>query len=292
MSARSYLYVPGDRADRLEKAAGRGADALIADLEDAVAPSAKEKARTTVAEWVRSFEPGSPPQIWVRVNAGELMAGDIRAVVAPGLLGIYVPKVASKEVLREVDDLLSESEDSSGLPSGSIRVSPLIESARGVLAVQEIARGPRVSHLALGEADLKAELGITVSDDERELASVRMQIVLASAAADIDPPVGSVFADFKDLAALLRSTESFRRMGYSGRAAIHPDQVAIINEIFTPTGDQIASARKVLELFESAQAQGTGAIADENGRMIDEAVARSARQILSLSEASRPPIGD
>lgn len=282
MSARSYLYVPGDRADRLAKASERGADALIADLEDSVAPSAKESARATVAEWVRRLGPESVPQVWVRVNSGELMPDDVRAVVVAGLAGIYVSKTDSVEVLTIVDELLSECEGSANLPTRSIRVAPLIESALGMLSVEQIARGPRVSHLALGEADLRAELGITPSDDAAELAPIRMQIVLASAAGGIAPPVGGVLADFRDLDALRRTSEGLRRMGFRGRAAIHPDQVPVINEVFTPTTAEIESARKVLALYEEARARGTGVIADENGRMIDEAVARAARQTLSL----------
>lgn len=261
MTARSYLYVPGDRPDRLEKAVDRGADALIADLEDAVATSSKEEARETVAEWVAGFPADQRrPEIWVRVNSPE----DIQSILAPGLTGVYVPKVAS----------------AADLPTVSVKVAALIESAAGVLAAAEIAAAPGVAHLAIGEADLTAELGIEPSE---ALNPIRMQIVLVSAAAGIDPPVGPVSTDFKDLDGLRRSTESLRRMGFRARAAIHPDQIPIINEVFTPTPDEVENAKKILALYDEAVSRGTGAIADENGRMIDEAIARAARHTLSLS---------
>ena len=268
MTVRSYLYVPGDRADRLEKAVERGADAIIADLEDAVAPSSKDAARESVSEWLAKIsEDQSSPQIWVRVNSGERMEDDVAAVAKPGLTGVYIPKVESPETLLE-------------LPA-DLKVAALIESARGVYAAREIAE--HVSHLALGEADLTAELGVTPSEGAPELMSIRTQVVLASAAAGISPPVGPVSTDFKDLEALRQSTESLKRMGFRGRAAIHPAQVPIINEVFTPTDDEVESAKKVLALYEEAMANGSGAIADENGRMIDEAVARAARQTLQLA---------
>jgi citrate lyase subunit beta/citryl-CoA lyase len=272
MTVRSYLYVPGDRVDRLEKAVDRGADALIADLEDAVAPSSKDAARESVSEWIARFpEERGSPQIWVRVNSGQRMKDDVAAVAKSGLTGVYVPKVESPEALLE-------------LPA-HLGVAALIESARGVYAAKEIAE--HVSHLALGEADLTADLGITPSEGAPELMSIRTQIVLASAAAGIAPPVGPVSTDFKDLDALRHSTEALKRMGFRGRAAIHPAQVPIINEVFTPTDEEVESAKKVLALYEEAMANGSGAIADENGRMIDEAVARAARQTLELASTDR-----
>jgi citrate lyase subunit beta/citryl-CoA lyase len=275
MTARSYLYVPGDRDDRLAKAVERGADALIADLEDAVAPSVKEQARMTVAEWVRSIPADhGRPEIWVRVNSGELMEDDIAAVLAPALTGICIPKAESAETIAIADKLLT----------GDVAITPLIETARAVFAAVEIARRPRVSHLAFGEADLTAELGITPSDDAFELTPIRMQIILASAAAGVGAPVGPVSTDFKDLEALRHSTEALKRMGFRGRAAIHPTQVDVINEVFTPTDEEVESARKVIAAYEEAQSHGAGAITGENGRMIDEAVARAARQVLALVE--------
>lgn len=276
---RSLLYVPGDARERLDKAPGRGADALIADLEDAVAPGAKGAARQTVADWVAAVVPG--PEVWVRVNNHpDLLDDDIRAVALPGVHGISVPKVDSPAVLEHVDALLSAAEVDRGLPPRSLGVIALLESAAGVLRSAEIARAPRVLHLALGEADLTAELGLRPSDDSRELLPIRMQVVLASAAAGLAPPVGPVSTDFRDLDALRESTAALRRLGFRSRSCIHPAQVALVNDVFTPSAEEIARAQRLVELYDAAVVAGKGACVDDEGRMIDEAVVRSARQLL------------
>lgn len=264
--SRSILYVPGDAPDKLAGAHARGADAIIADLEDAVAPGHKDEARRTVAAWLgeRAGAPG--PGLWVRVNSGDELAEDLRAV--DGRAGIYVPK-ASEELLGRVDALLGDR---------ATRVCALVETAAGVLAAAAIARAPRVVRLALGEADLGAELGI--EPGAAELAPVRMQVVLASAAAGIEPPIGPVSTDFRDLQALRDSTEALRRMGFGGRAAIHPAQVGVINEVFTPAAGEVEAARRLLARFESA---GGGVCVDEDGRMVDEAIVRAARRTLALA---------
>lgn len=276
---RSYLYVPGDSAERLSKAADRGADALIADLEDAVAPTAKQSARGTVQAWLEGGVDG--PEVWVRVNnTATLLDDDVRAMALPGVAGISVPKVDSPEVLEHVDVLLSAAERERGLEPRSIGVIALLESARGVLDAARIARAPRVVQLALGEADLAAELGVSPSDDARELLPIRMQVVLASAAAGLAPPIGPVSTDFQDLDALRGSTEALRRMGFRSRSCIHPAQVDVVNDVFTPSADEVARARRVVELYDTALADGTGACVDDDGRMVDEAVVRAARQLL------------
>ena len=241
MSARSYLYVPGDQPERIEKAPSRGADALILDLEDAVAPDAKDAARAIVADAVGSL---SGVEVWVRVNPGLRMPGDVSAVVVPGLTGIVLAKAESADTLAALDDIIGTAEERAGMPRGRVKVVPLVESARGVLALASIASAPRVSHLALGEADLSADLGSTSSD--AVMHPIRMQAVVASAAAGIDAPTGPVSTDFKDLDALRASTVALRDMGFGARSAIHPAQVPIYNEVFTPTSDEVAAARDLL----------------------------------------------
>lgn len=282
MTARSYLYVPADRQDRLARATSRGADALILDLEDAVAPSEKEAARANAAEWLRG-EDQATPTVWVRVNSGELMGADVPAVVCRGLAGISLPK-ASPEAVRRLDGILADAERAGGLPPGSVAVNPLVETAEGVLRSPDIARAPRVSHLALGEADLGAELGLLPSEDGRELLPIRVWIVLASAAAGIGPPVGPVSTDYRDLTSLRRSSEGLRRMGFGGRSAIHPDQVPVINEAFTPSDAEVVEARQILDSHRGTVESGRGAGVGPDGRMIDEAVVRSARRVIELAE--------
>lgn len=271
MTARSLLYVPGDQPEKLAKAAERGADGLILDLEDAVAPAAKAGARREVAGWLDSRSEDENAQIWIRINAGELMAEDVEALLRPTLAGIYLPKVSSLADIAGLDQLLGDA---------VTPVVALIETAAGILDAREISAHPRVVRLAIGEADLCAELGIDPSTDAGELAPIRMQVVLASAASGIDPPVGSVSTDFTDLDSFRSSTEALRRMGFAGRAAIHPAQVPVINEVFTPDLEEVQAARRLLALYEEA---GGGVCLDEDGRMVDEAVVRAARRTLALA---------
>lgn len=282
---RSHLYVPGDQPERLAKAVQRGADALIVDLEDAVAPFAKAEARRIVAEFLTRQPSGGRPAIWVRVNSGDLLADDIEAVTGPALVGVVIAKCDTAETVRLVDGLLNRVEASRGLPPRSIAVAPLIESAAAVLDAIEIARGPRVVCLQIGEVDLSAELGVELGPDERELLAVRTHIVLVSAAAGIDPPVGPVSTQFTDLVTLRASTQALRRMGFRCRAAIHPAQVPVINEVFTPSSEEVERARRLVAQFDAALAAGSGLCVDEHGQMVDEAVIRGARRTFDLAAA-------
>jgi citrate lyase subunit beta/citryl-CoA lyase len=277
--------VPGDAPDKLAKALDRGADALIVDLEDAVRPERKDAARAAVADWLRGVPPGA--RVWVRINPGPAGHADARAVVGPGLRGVCVAKAGSAAELATLSDVLAAAEAAVGLPTGTGEVAPLLETAAAVLAAAEIARAPRVTRLQLGEADLCAELGIEPGPDARELLWIRSQAVLASAAAGIGPPVGPVWTDVADLDGLRACTVALRRLGFRGRACIHPAQLAVVHEVFTPGAAEVAAARDVLARFEEAAARGLGVCVDARGRLVDEAVVRSARRVL----ATLPPPG-
>ena len=283
MTARSYLYVPGDQPDKLAKAPGRGADAIIVDLEDAVAFSSKATARQITGEWVK-HQTGVRPDIWVRINNHvELMADDINAVVGIGLTGIYIPKVDGPEVVDEVAQLVGVAASGQGLEIGSIKLGALIETARGVQAADRIAAHRRLLEVAIGEADLGAELGIQSSAGELEWLPIRSRILVACAAAGIDPPVGPVSVDFRDLDALRTSTEGLLRMGFRSRPAIHPAQIAVINDVFTPNSEDVAAAQSLIADYDQALGEGRGVILDPQGKMVDEATVREARRILRLS---------
>jgi citrate lyase subunit beta/citryl-CoA lyase len=282
VSARSHLYVPGDRPDVLAKALGRGADALIVDLEDAVAVSAKASARAAVAEWLAGLPAAAdnPVEVWVRVNPGAAALVDVEAVAQAALAGICLAKAEGAAEVEAVAGLLDRLEAERGIAAGSIGIAPLLESASAVLRAAEIARAPRVRRLQVGEADLKADTGIEPGDDERELLWVRSQVVLASAAAGIDPPVGPVSTNFRDLDALRASTEAVRRLGYRGRACIHPAQIAVVHDVFTPSSEQVDAARALIAAYDAAVAGGSGVLIGPDGRMVDEAVVRQARRLL------------
>ncbi len=272
--ARSALYVPGDAPDKLARAIERGADELIIDLEDAVPHGGKDAARAAVAAWLASVSPG-PCRLWVRVNPGELGIADIRAVAgASALAGVVAAKTETLDDLERIDAVLTEVGSEAG-------VVPLIESAVAVQRASQLAAGPRVRRLQLGEADLRADLGVTLGPGEIELLHVRSAIVLASAAAGIAPPIGPVSTDFRDLDALRESTRALARLGFVGRACIHPAQLDVVHGVFTPTPDEVAAARELLTAFETARESGSGIALDARGRMVDEAVARQARLLLA-----------
>jgi citrate lyase subunit beta / citryl-CoA lyase len=279
---RSYLYVPGDAPQKLDKALTRGADALIVDLEDAVPAAGKSRARALVASWLAAL-PADRPAIWVRVNPGPTGEDDVRAITGPNLAGVCLAKAGSAAEVAAFGATIAAAEEACGLPVGAVAVVPLLESAAAVLGALDIARAPRVVRLQIGEADLRAELGVTLGADERELLFVRSQIVLASAAAGIAPPVASVSTDYRDLPALRASTVAFRRLGFLGRACIHPAQVAVVNEVFTPTPDEVAAAADLVRRFDAALDSGAGVLVDVDGRMVDAAVVRAARRLLDLA---------
>lgn len=278
-SLRSWLYVPGDREDVLGKAFSRGADAVILDLEDAVAPDRKQVARQLVGAALATAPRNGSPSVWVRVNATDL-AADIRAVAHPTLAGVVLAK-ADLDRIAELDELLRAAE-AGGDASRVIALVPLIETARGLAEVAALARGPRVRNLALGEADLAAELGIDQSDD-MAVAVVRMPLVVASAAAGIFAPTGPTSTDYRDLEALRASTRTLVRQGFRARSAIHPAQVGIINDVLTPSPAAVADAREQVAAFEAA---GGGAARGADGIMVDAATVRAARDVLARAAAA------
>lgn len=285
-TARCYLYVPGDQPDKISRASKRGADALILDLEDAVAPSTKGKARSAVADWLKDEHPQTAPSLWVRVNSNDLLEEDLKAVTCPALTGVFVPK-ATRDLLERTDLVLEKMEEAKGLDKGSMAVVALLESAASVIDAPQIARAPRLATLAIGEADLKAELGVDPSPDEHEMVAIRMQVVLACAAVGLDPPVGPVSTDYSDLDVLFSSTQALKRLGFGGRSAIHPAQVSVINKVFTPTPEEMETARLLVEQHEKSLSEGKGAYVGTDGRMVDEAVVRAARRTIAKGEAAQ-----
>lgn len=284
MIVRSWLYVPGDRPERFEKAIAKGADAVVLDLEDAVAIDRKVEARSLVADWVRNGNHGRA-QIWVRVNQGLLGVEDTKAVANLGLTGICVPKVDDPTELVGIHEVLVEAEKREGLESGHWPLIPLIESAVGLTHIASIVAARRVMQLQVGEVDLAADLGLN-GDIERHLAPIRSKVLVESVAAGILAPVGPVSTEFRDLDAFRESTRIVIGQGFLGRACIHPNQVMIVNEMCTPGIQEIQEAQDLLDRMDTALQQGRGIALDSQGRMIDEASARSARRIIALANAA------
>ncbi|HET7270403.1 MAG TPA: CoA ester lyase [Rubrobacter sp.] len=276
---RSYLYVPGYDERRIEKALAGEADAVVLDLEDAVVPARKDEARETVVQVLKA-EPEKP--VFVRVNAvgTELAAADIDAVVGRHLAGLRLPKIEYVESVRLVAETLAELRSEAGIQC-------LIESALGLEWAFEIANSHvRVTGISLGEADLAADLGVS---DESGLLYARSRIVTAARAAGLPPPVQSVYTNVDDIDGLRRSTEEGKRLGFVGRSTIHPSQVPVVNEVFTPTKEEIGEAQALLDRLASEAASGTGAFVLEDGRFVDGAVVESARRTLDLARRRETP---
>ncbi len=274
----------------LSKSMEHGSDALIIDLEDAVPAASKAQALDIVASWL-SEQDKNPTAIWVRLNPHpDLLDREIAAVVQPALTGLYLPKVSSPSEVDSVAARLDELEAANGIDPGTLRIAPLLETAAGILSAPLIAAAPRVSHMALGEADLAADLGMQPSPDGRELAPIRTAVVVASAAAKLNPPIGPVYTTFRDLESLRETSLQQRRMGYGGRAAIHPDQIPIINAAFAPTAEELTSARDVVDRFDAAREAGSAVTVAEDGSLIDAAVVRRARHTLASRNSTTKEI--
>ncbi len=276
----TWLYVPGDRPERFAKAVASGADAVILDLEDAVLPQAKEAARDNVREFLRARreQPSDDGvRVHVRINAphSQWAALDAAAVAAGGADGVRVPKIESA---RDVD-LVVEAVGA-GVP-----VDCLLESALGVENASEIAAHPAVRSLALGEADLTAELGLR---GDEAFSWLRTRIVVASAAAGLAAPGMAAYIDVQDTEGLYRSCLRGRDGGLFGRSAIHPRQVPVIRRAFTPSEEEVTRARQIAEAAEGASAEsvrGGGAIALPDGRFIDAPVVAAALRTLALADS-------
>jgi citrate lyase subunit beta/citryl-CoA lyase len=262
MIARSYLYIPGNNASMLEKAHTRGADALIIDFEDAVASHEKEKARQVFTTWISSAPQSQ--QIWVRINP-EPIEADLTVADIPQVTGIVVPK-ATVENMRYVSQSLKNVN----------RLSALIESAASILDAREIASVEKVDFLQIGQLDLRAELALGDGSGSSTLNSALSMLVLASAAAGINQPIAPMYPDFKDEVGLRATCKSFKSEGFFGRSCIHPSQVAVVNEEFSTTAEELVQAQSVLDAIEKSG----GVTVDADGKMIDAASVRNARRIL------------
>lgn len=270
---RSVLYVPADRPKMLVKAAQRHADLVLVDLEDAVAVGSKDLARREARRAIpRLKQEGA--QVGVRINSHpDHLAYDLNALAGIDLDTIVVPKADLRLIEQIAGARVVEGLD----------LTALVESGRGLLDAPAMAAHERVVRLMAGEADMGADLAMSVPPDHPAWLASRSVLVWASAAAGIEGPIGPVYTnlDMSTLDELRHSTQELRDTGFAGRSAIHPAHVGIINEVFTPTSQDLEAARLMVDAYDRALASGRGIIVDVNGRMIDEAVVRRSRQIVA-----------
>jgi citrate lyase subunit beta/citryl-CoA lyase len=283
---RSMLFTPGDRMDMIGKAGRSGTDAVIVDLEDAVSVDKKPQARDNLADL-----PESPVAYYVRTNGPETEQfwDDVLASGAADIVGVIIPKAESATVVAQVDGALTVLEKANGREPGSIGIIPLIESAVGVRETFDMCVvSERVASVMFGggeQGDLVADLGVEWTPEGIGLMQARSQVVLSARAAGIPYPMEAVYMDFRNPDGLRIESEIARTLGYVGKVAIHPAQIPVINDVFTPPPDVVDYQRKVLAAFEEAEAEGKASIAVD-GKMVDYAVARVARAIIARAEAA------
>jgi citrate lyase subunit beta / citryl-CoA lyase len=286
---RSYLYAPGSAPRVLRKALAAGPDAVVFDLEDAVAPDAKDDARREVVRVLDEVAAGGSagPDVHVRINrdGDGYHAADLDAAVRPGLEALRLPKAESAEMVAAVGDQLAALEAERGIAPGRIGLYLLVESALGAVRLADLAAAdPRVQRLVIGGQDLLADLGAD-GDDDLATLHVRSEMVLHSRAAGIGPPIDGVFPALDDEDGLRASSLRARSLGFFGRSVLHPRQLAVVHDVFTPSDEELADARRLVAALDAAETSGSGAL-QVDGEFVDLAVARRARALLARRRSS------
>ena len=268
LNPRSYLFVPGNRPDRFPKACAAGADAVVLDLEDSVAPADKSKARLAIDAWLT---PAQPVMLRVNTSDCEWFLEDLSLSRKPGIAGVLVPKA---ERVEEIG-LIAEAFGS------EVPILPQIETAQGFRNALALAGAGQVKHLLFGSIDFQLDLGMTAEEDE--LLYFRSQLVLDSRLAGIQPPVDGVTTDIHSAELVRADSLRAKRLGFSGKMCIHPKQVPVVNECFAPSAEEVGWARRVVEACSEAR----GAAISVDGKMVDRPVLTRAEVILAAAERLR-----
>ena len=276
MVRRSVLFSPGDQPDLLAKAPSAGADVVVFDLEDAVVPEKKTAARESVADAVAEHSPAC--EICVRINPLESGGrADLQALSTPPD-SVMLPKVERASDVSVLADALAEQ-------AFDTPILALLETASGIVNATEIAAVPETSAVLFGAEDLSADIGATRTESGTEVLAARQQVVLAAASAGVEA-IDTLVTDFSDTERLRVDAERAREWGFDGKMAIHPAQVSVINEAFTPTAEQVEWATRVVSAHERAQAEGRG-VFSVDGEMIDAPLITQAETILERAEAAK-----
>jgi citrate lyase beta subunit len=272
---RSHLYVPADQPRLLARAETRGADAIIIDLEDSVAPARKPDALAATLDFLKSGRVSSSR--WVRVNQGSLGLSEIRELrKVTGLEGVWLPKIEPGEWASQAIALLAET---------GTRVGLLIESAAGLVGMPQLPAVPANTLAQLGEVDLAADLRMRDTSDEA-MVPYRARIVMECVIRGMAAPVAPVAIRLDDRVALRVSTTSLRDRGFGSRACIHPAQVEIVNTVFAIDDADRNRAREIIDQFDANASAGTGVFVGEEGEMVDAATVRWARAVLDEGSGS------
>ena len=285
---RSMMTVPVVVQRFVDKAPAAGADAVCLDLEDSVPPAEKAAARPLARKAIETM-PRSGFALYVRINgyATGLTEDDLAAVVRPGLEGIVLSKADSAGMIADLDAHLTRLEDEHGIEAGRVAIVPLIETAKGIMEAYDICRAsPRASAAIFGAEDFATDMAIKRTDTGEEILWARSMVAVACRAAGI-VAIDTPDPNYSDEPHLRREMNKARSLGYSGKLCIHPTQVQIANEIFSPADDEVAEARAVVEAFErEGLAKGIAAIAVD-GKMIDTPIYWRAKRLVEWAEATK-----
>jgi len=287
---RSMLFVPVTRPRFVEKGADAGADAIILDFEDSVAPSDKERARALLPEAMKQVSRRGADVV-VRVNRPwRLLVRDIEAAVIPGIAALALPKIESAEHVQAIAEIVDELETERGITPGTVKLQALVETASGFFRIEQIARAhPRLIAVSIGAEDLALSVGMV--PEAEGLFYPKQQCIIAARAAGILPLgfIGTV-ADYKDLDAFRATIRRSQRLGFLGASCIHPSNVAILNEEFAPRAEEVSQAERMVAAYDEALTAGRGSIEFE-GKMIDIPVVERAKQVLARAAAIRARAG-
>ncbi len=283
LASRSYLFVPGDRPERFDKALASGADAVIVDLEDAVAPGTKEQARAALANWLSAEHP-----VVVRINAAgtRWFEDDLALCAHPGVAAVMLPKAERAEELEHVARACTVRGGRGIVRSAPVVLLPLIESAVGFANALALAQVARVERLGFGTIDFQLDLGMDGGDEE--LLWFRSQLVLASRLAQKLAPIDGVTTAIDDVAAIAQDVARARRIGLGAKLCIHPRQVPVVNRGFAPSAEQLAWAQRTV----AAAGSSDGAAVAVDGAMVDRPVLLRAQAILREAEARGVGLND
>lgn len=262
-TARSLLFVPGHQGARFDKARASGADAIVLDLEDAVPPAQKDEARATVAQWLAARAPDACVAVRINGAGTPWFEADVAACAQAHVVQLMVPKAEDAATLHRI---------AAAMPG--VRLLPLVETARGIAALDAIASAPQVERLVFGSIDFQADLDI--EGEGEELLYFRSRLVLASRVAGLKAPVDGVSTAIEDAVQIELETSRARRLGFGGKLCIHPKQVSVVNAGFSPTPAQLDWARRVME----ADAASGGAPVAMDGKMVDKPVVLKAQALL------------
>jgi citrate lyase subunit beta / citryl-CoA lyase len=292
---RSLLFVPGNRASWMPKAVAAGADAVVFDLEGSLPYDEKHTGRRAVRAVVDGSDPAGPA-VFVRINDShanrDLQAADLDVVVGPGLAGVLLPQVCGVDEVVQLDEALSELEADRGMAAGTVALMPLMETPQALYAAYQIATSvPRIAYMGAGisrRGDIARTMGYRWTPEGLETLYFRSKVLLEVRAAGVPNPLSGMWGDVGDLDGLRRLADQTRDIGYEGMMVIHPTHVPIVNEVFSPSADEVQRWREIVAGMAEGLREGRGAIR-LHGEVVDEAHVKTAEQ--GLARAARFGLG-